>query len=123
MPHPTQRMRCHFLRWFHTYLFPWSDRYPPDTVGIRRVATRETGCGKVSRRVLQGLPTCCTSKTTRVIQACAHTPRPRSPLDRAAEQIHPFTSQSSQNALAKSMSGRLTFFWQNVNKIKANTCQ
>lgn len=70
--HPT-----HFLRNFHTYLFPWSDRYPPNAMGIRRVAIWKTRCGKVSRCVLQGLPTCCTSKTTTVIRAHAHTPHLR----------------------------------------------
>lgn len=53
-----------------TYLLPWSDRDPPDAVGVRRVAIWETRCRKVSCCVLQGLPTCCTSKSTTVILAC-----------------------------------------------------
>lgn len=104
-----QRKLCHFLRWFHTYLFPWRDRYPPDTVGVRRVAIWETRCRKVSCCVLQGLPTCCTSKTTTVIQADT-LPIPEAPCARPRQ--HPVTSQSPRDASVRSVSVRLMiFFW------------
>lgn len=91
-----------------TYLLPWSDRDPPDAVRVRRVAIWETRCRKVSCGVLQGLPTCCISKTGTVTTARAPAPCQAAPAQ-GCRASTPFTTQSLQNHWQEASQARWHF--------------